>query len=607
MDVTISGCRIIARPHDAVILGELPREGDPCYPSESGDDEGKVSPRDQYGLYTEDPDNAAAYEARALECLASWLTHDYASTALNTEHGKTDTDATTGETVRPVFRYGAHGYIKAATGAFHTTIGEDVIDKAQAAAAAEAEEEAAAIEQEAAEQAAQTDDPEEAQAILDAAAEAAAEIRKEATMERYQQFHENIHVGVEYDADSDTCEYDARCMDMDCCTFASLITKCYTYEDSIYRDVVRGAYDNAKALDQATFAYRSDRLTYLGHDANNNVTTDEWAEGLFYSGVRFRLFSTTEYGKGTTIYPKALEGLRSGDLVFFGIGNVKREAQFLGIHHIGIYVKDLKELEQYAPGYTFHISQDTNGSEYTDGQYGYMVHVYGHGSPRYVNVLRVDTLEFAARYYEPREDRPSAVRPEVPWHYVYVCHVVPNTINTAGGMEASTSWRNAWGKAYFSNWHDTGRFFSIRSYNGGVHTTSLGQSGFYLANGVDFNSMIENGLYRFSSNTTDNPISANSNMPIAAMGFLEVEGNPVTDRFRENGVNSVYFTTQTYTAFPGDNYMVVYRRWINAGGTAWSPWYKVWDAADVAGDTSKSKPAVVQSSTTVLPMEKKYF
>jgi len=498
--------------------------------------------------FEEDPSNAEAYRQRALRCMASWLTHDYVGKAITTESGTAAHGMKTAG-VKTVYQYGFSGYIKAAIGDFDYDQTVDVTDGD----------------------------------------------------------------GTVYE--------DCRAMEMDCCTFASLITKGYDFDSSIYKDAALRTYEDnatrggtntgesgenlrsflAKAINQATWPYRADRTAYIGYDGNNNVTTDEWAETLFYSGNRFNLFSIKTAGAESVIYPEAVKTLRSGDLVFWGSGKDSRKDQFYGIHHQGIYVRSLDELNQYAPGYKFRISDTGEEDRYDDGRYGYIVHVYSSGVPnRWVNVLRVDTMRWAAEQLGAND----------PWHRVWTVHVVPNTLNVSGGMEAATSWRNAWGKAILTNWHDTSRSCTIRTANGGAHSPSFGQSGLLVLNNVDFNSMIESGLYRFSYDKEDAPLSTNQHMPEVAMGYLEVV-NPVNDRFPEHGTETAFCTTQTYTAIT-DTEMRIYKRWTGRHETVfdtvdgeqvamarrWTPWYKVFDS------TAATAIGTVQK---VLPMAEKYF
>ena len=412
--------------------------------------------------------------------------------------------------------------------------------------------------------------------------------------------------------------YTIRVMDMDCSTFTSLITKGYSFQNSIYKDsVLDMPYNNDKAIEQATFIYHADRNDYIGYDANNNVTTHEQAEALYYSGSEMLPISYIEYGGVPEYDLEAISKLETGDIIFMGTGANKRAANFMGIHHAAIFVRTLEEINQYLSDNRELRVSETGTERYTDHpEMGYLVHVMNPGAPRTgLNVLRVDSLWWAInncpQYAGTGESDPNR------WQRVYGFKVQPNTLNISGGFEGATSIRNAWGKFRITNWDDKKSVFSVRTGNGGAEAGSLGSTGFPLSyvTPVDFNSLLENGDYAFrSNNAAGGYLNQNLNRPCNLFGVLHVRNNKTADMFKTTDLSypALTMTTQTYDAYSGaTNYYYKIQRHIGAGSSNiyyWTQWYLL-ETNDPRGTDLSQYPAgfIPECEPEIKPITRKYF
>lgn len=335
----------------------------------------------------------------------------------------------------------------------------------------------------------------------------------------------------------------------DCTTTASLITKAIMYKDSPY---LKGFNNPEIALDELiSSALENPDLTknYTYDCYNNWVNT---ATIMMNSGTKTRFLYTNIDGVETTT--PYLNTLETGDLIWFGCSKPAYASRLYGIHHIGIFVKDLDELNEFAGTDQQFIALDNKKSDR-----GYVFHCAGGiGGVSYDTSWRIETIEDMLGY-DANKGYYS--------YGVYSGRPTQNLLNSNKQNERATGIR------YFQDQIIIPKRFSgsdivINRNNGSaklhnatvdnlLKVTSLAVFGSQLSNNTDLNSLISNGVYtnKYSQYTFPNkPPTANSNwFDVINLGF-----DP-------NGGNGC----QIYIGYRSKTTMDMAIRWY---GTTWSDW-----------------------------------
>ena len=278
----------------------------------------------------------------------------------------------------------------------------------------------------------------------------------------------------------------------DCSTLTYLICAGIDYLNSPYY------YGNATEepdLDQLINLSMGNRdLNYFwGIDFKGQIIVDKMAMNLEGSGNTLKYVAEQSFGNNAVYYDVIVNQMETGDLVF--LGSQSDSTKFNGIHHCGVYVKTLDELNSYGTSYnqTYHTF-DNKISER-----GYIVDCDASTSPSnvYTNVIKIQTLESWLERFPPSAENT--------WQAVYTAKPFPNGMNSnkLGNNTVYQQWANA---KYFNNYSgpDLHRIV-FDTLNGCINTGSFGATGIAITEDYDYDELTTPGIYYPANNKITRP------------------------------------------------------------------------------------------------------
>lgn len=219
----------------------------------------------------------------------------------------------------------------------------------------------------------------------------------------------------------------------DCTSWAMLITSCKKYEESPYYF----AFSDLPTPDM-------DTLTDAAVDSNMRKPwsidfLNKWIglSGILYSsgGKGYRIFRKTLTSE--EMNEDAINHLETGDLIFFGANDPQFDARYFYIHHCGIFIKDLEELNSssYISAGQRIRAIDLNGNEVKSSK-GYVAHCAGGIlGTTYNSAIRIQTLDDMLLYDNPRLVNNTDPTTEI---CVYACRPVQSVMNSSKLFNAAT-------------------------------------------------------------------------------------------------------------------------------------------------------------------------
>ncbi len=282
----------------------------------------------------------------------------------------------------------------------------------------------------------------------------------------------------------------------DCTTFASLITKGIKYTDSPYfafyenpsiqTSVLKGLSSDT----DRTKLYTVDALNkWIGQSGSFN------AAGSRLKKIYYNDNTNEEYND------VAIEHLETGDLIYFGNSLPENTEQVFGIHHVGVFVKTLDELNASPELGSGRLIKTPNGNI---SEKGYVVHCsvpYENGDS-YNTVIRIETFEDMLKYDASKG---------AAWFGVWCVRPMQTILSSSKWFNRVTGFFPYWDHLIGKAQNNSGNDILIDLYNGNVNVHNvemhnananivrayrIDEIGLQVANNTSINSLVTNGLYK---------------------------------------------------------------------------------------------------------------
>lgn len=234
-------------------------------------------------------------------------------------------------------------------------------------------------------------------------------------------------------------------------------------------------------------------------DFKGQILTDHMALNLEGSGNTLQYVGEQSFGSDVVYYDNIIDKMQTGDIVFLGSQNRENDA-FYGIHHCGVFIKSINELNTFGVAYN-QTYKTFDGKSSTRG---YIIDCDASTSSdnTYTNVIKIQTLESWLERFPPSESNR--------WQAVYVAKPFPNALNcNKYGMNGNFQ---QWGNAkYFTNFSSAElRRVALDTLNGCINTGSVGVTGIGITEDFDYNELKTPGVYYPSNNNINRTNAPNS-------------------------------------------------------------------------------------------------
>lgn len=345
----------------------------------------------------------------------------------------------------------------------------------------------------------------------------------------------------------------------DCTNFVSLITRGRSFENSPYAYAF--SHPDATIDDLYSLGLEDpDPNKNYTFDALNNVKTDNFARIMNGSGNTLQLIqrlprNTSVDEAHQTVDEKVVDNLETGDLIFIG-KEADDVTNFKGIYHVGMYVRNLTELDALATDHGITFKPKDTG----DTKYGYVVEVWSVGSTSYQDKLIIHTLDYwlTTRYSGDVQ-------------YVYMCKGYANSMNSNKQYSLVTGMYRLYGDIKFV---DTATYSDGRFPQSDLRLSL--PSGFSFVGGrpyqlknIDIDTMNTakyNGVWMPYNSTDLNSLSGS--IPLSNVFFtLIVFG---ADTSGKSAKQIMVFSSKD---MPSDN--IIYIRQTGASGNVFGAWKKI--------------------------------
>lgn len=282
---------------------------------------------------------------------------------------------------------------------------------------------------------------------------------------------------------------------IDCSQFVSLITKCRNFDNSPYKYAFENINNiNARTLRAKCFEYGDLDSKPYTLDFLNYIYTARMAYIMNASGNTIRKLSSRT-GTEPAIFTDELDKLEDGDIIFVG-NPIAHTNEYLNIHHVMIYFKNLTRLNQAAANYGVEL-QDLDGGDHSE--HGYVVHVTGTTGSS-ANTIRINTL------YAYANSMPSNG-----YRILYHTHNRSNALNSNKAMSALTMMTMTYDQTGFGyrnsgnmDWYDYIRI--SQSDRGRLLLQQLSYQGAQMPDNTDLDT-IGDGYFRCVTSSASNSCS----------------------------------------------------------------------------------------------------